>query len=255
MTEMTTISRVLSVLKERGYTEDFNLTDTCLVCHGNSLRLFPEEFVVDKHYRFEGPSDPGDEAIVYAISSLKHNVKGVLVNAYGMYSDKVSNEMIKALKENYTIHPSPVAKSEDQPESPEVSNKATQLRPEGDRLLDAQMIVMDLHSARKQIKDEKAWKEGDRNAITLFKSNGMRLVLIALHAGAEMKPHTAPGIISVQVLEGKITFQTELQSARLVEGQVLTLHERISHSVLAEEDSTFLLTLSAEQPDKQQNKG
>lgn len=251
MTEMTTVSRVLTVLKERGYTEDFNLTGTCLVCHGNSLRLFPNEFVVDKHYRFEGPSDPGDEAIVYAISSIKHNVKGVLVNAYGMYSDKISDDMIKALKENYIVHSASAAKVEDQSDSPEVSNQATELRPEGSRLLDAQMVIMDLNSARKQIRDEKAWKEGDRNAITLFKSDGMRLVLIALHAGAEMKAHTTPGIISVQVLEGKITFQTEFQAARLVEGQILTLHKEITHSVLADEDSTFLLTLSTPIIDKQ----
>lgn len=37
-------------------------------------------------------------------------------------------------------------------------NLATPLRPEGDRLLDAQMVLMDLSSYREQIKDEKAWK-------------------------------------------------------------------------------------------------
>lgn len=103
MNEMTTVSRVLTVLKERGYTEDFNLTDSCLSCSGNPLKLYPDEFVVDKHYRFEGPSDPGDEAIVYAISSIKHNVKGTLVNGYGIYSEKISDEMMKALKENYNV--------------------------------------------------------------------------------------------------------------------------------------------------------
>lgn len=104
MNEMTTVSRVLSVLKERGYTVDFNLTDACLSCQGNSLRIYPNEFVVDKHYRFEGISDPGDEAIVYAISSIKHNVKGTLVNGYGMYSEKISDDMVRALKENYGAH-------------------------------------------------------------------------------------------------------------------------------------------------------
>lgn len=37
----------------------------------------------------------------------------------------------------------------------------------------------------------------------------MRIVLITLHKGAEMKTHTAPGIITVQVLEGDITCTTE----------------------------------------------
>ena len=129
-------------------------------------------------------------------------------------------------------------------------NEATPLRPEGERLIDAQMILMDLKDFQQKIKDEKAWEEGDRNAITLFKSDGMRVVLIALHKGSEMKPHTAPGIISVQVLEGKIDFHTDQQSATLSKGQMLTLHERIQHRVVAQEESTFLLTLATASKDR-----
>lgn len=243
MNEMTTLSRVLTVLKERGYTEDFNLTDTCLVCHGNSLQVFPDEFVVDKHYRFEGASDPGDEAIVYAISSTKHDIKGVLVNGYGVYSDKVSDKMIKALRETYSAT-SPKETIDQESDKKEKSNQATDLRPEGDRLLDASLVEIDLYSFKKQIKEEQAWKEGDRNAITIFKSDGMRLVLIALHTGAELKTHTAPGIISVQVLEGEITFGTEEKTVKLTEGQMITLHKGVPHSVFANKESTFLLTLS-----------
>src|SRR5690606_32717242 len=146
MNEMTTLSRVLNVLKERGYTEDFNLTDTSLVSAGNSLRLYPDEFVVDKHYRFEGPSDPADEAIVYAISSIKHNIKGTLVNGYGMYSDKISDDMVSALKENYTEEASSERVDNEENDTLEKSNRATELRPEGDRLLDAQLVQIDLNS-------------------------------------------------------------------------------------------------------------
>ena len=96
---MTTMSEVIDKLKKEGYTTDFNLKESCLECHGNYLQIFPGEFVIDKHYRFEGISDPGDEAVVYAISSPTHNVKGVLVNGYGISSEKIADEMIKALKE------------------------------------------------------------------------------------------------------------------------------------------------------------
>lgn len=100
MNIMTTLSEITNLLKERGYTIDFNLKQNCLECGGNLLKIFPGEFIVDKHYRFEGPSDPGDEAIVYAISSSKYNLKGVLVNGYGISSDGITDEMIKALDEN-----------------------------------------------------------------------------------------------------------------------------------------------------------
>ena len=102
MNIMITLSQITNLLKERGYTIDFNLKQNCLECGGNLLKIFPGEFVVDKHYRFEGPSDPGDEAIVYAISSPKYNLKGVLVNGYGISSDGITGEMIKALDENRT---------------------------------------------------------------------------------------------------------------------------------------------------------
>lgn len=100
MDKMATVSEVLSELKQQGYTIDFNLHDNCLFCHGNSLQIHPGDFVVDKHYRFEGPSDPGDEAIVYAISSERYNLKGTLVNGYGIYSDCLTDTMISALTES-----------------------------------------------------------------------------------------------------------------------------------------------------------
>lgn len=240
MHTMTTVSEVLNNLKSKGYTVDFNLDDNCLICHSNSLKIHPKEFVVDKHYRFEGMSDPADEAIVYAISSTKHNIKGTLVDGYGISSNKLTNDMIKALKVK-----EPSAHSISIPEPIAIkSNESTPLRPEGERELDAPMVIMDLLSLKTQIKEEESYKNGDRNAITIFKSEGMRIVLIALHEGAEMKTHTAPGVISIQVLEGNISFKTEQKTADRTAGQMLALHAGISHSIVAKKDSVFLLTLS-----------
>ncbi len=97
MNTMTTLSEITNLLKASGYTVDFNVKENHLECDGNLLKMHPGEFVIDNHYRFEGPSDPGDEAIVYAISSQKHNVKGILVNGYGISSNSITDEMIKAL--------------------------------------------------------------------------------------------------------------------------------------------------------------
>ena len=55
----------------------FNLKQNYLECVENHLKIFPGEFIVDKHYRFEGISDPGDEAIVFAVA---HHVRGVAEN-------------------------------------------------------------------------------------------------------------------------------------------------------------------------------
>lgn len=101
MNLMSTLSEVTNSLSKKGYTKDFNLRQNHLECVDNHLKIFPGEFIVDKHYRFEGISDPADEAIVFAISSQKHNLKGVLINGYGISSDSITDEMIKALDENY----------------------------------------------------------------------------------------------------------------------------------------------------------
>ena len=123
-------------------------------------------------------------------------------------------------------------------------NEATTHRPQGDRIMDAPLVKIDLSIFIRQIKEEKAWKDSDRNAITVFKTDGMRIVLIALHKDAEMKKHTADGMISVQVMEGQILFTTEDQSVELGEGEMLALHKNVPHSVLAREETIFLLTLT-----------
>ncbi|HEY0668850.1 MAG TPA: cupin domain-containing protein [Sphingobacteriaceae bacterium] len=124
------------------------------------------------------------------------------------------------------------------------SNHATPLRPEGDRILDASLVEMDLDQYIKQIQSEPAWETGDRNSVTIFKSDTMRIVLVGLHEGAELKTHTANGIISVQVLEGYIKFTTETQVTELQKGKMLALHKNIPHSVFAVKKTFFLLTVA-----------
>lgn len=123
-------------------------------------------------------------------------------------------------------------------------NDQTELRPEGDRILDAPLVHMDLKEFSKTIKSEKTWKEKDRNAITVYKTDGMRMVLVALHKGAVLEKHTANGNISVQVLEGEINFSTDEQTVNLQEGQAIALHKNIPHEVTALKESIFLLTLN-----------
>ena len=126
----------------------------------------------------------------------------------------------------------------------EKSNEATFQRPQGERTIDAPLVTINLLSFIEQIRNEKAWQDSDRNAITVFKTNGMRIVLIALHKNAEMIKHTVDALISVQVLEGQMLFNTDEQSVNLSKGQMLALHEGIAHSVVAKEETIFLLTLT-----------
>ncbi|MEJ0106398.1 MAG: phosphoribosylpyrophosphate synthetase [Bacteroidota bacterium] len=89
-----TVTAAVNGLKQRGYQLDFNLSENCLVC--NDAKFNPDDFEITEVYRFEGNSDPADEAVVYAIESRKGD-KGVLVNGYGPSSNEMSSDMAKKL--------------------------------------------------------------------------------------------------------------------------------------------------------------
>jgi hypothetical protein len=92
-----TMTEAINSLRQQGYTEDFNLQIHCLECSLREIQLFPQEFEIDKVFRFYGPSDVDDESILYAISSEKYKLKGVLVNGYGATSDPLTQEMMDKL--------------------------------------------------------------------------------------------------------------------------------------------------------------
>ncbi|MEO6071131.1 MAG: phosphoribosylpyrophosphate synthetase [Chitinophagaceae bacterium] len=95
-----TLSQTINGLKSEGYDKDFNIKEECLVCHSIDTALSPEDFEIDKVYRFEGESNPDDESVLYAISSPKYGVKGVLVNGYGISSDAGSNAIVAKLQKH-----------------------------------------------------------------------------------------------------------------------------------------------------------
>ena len=98
MENYETLSQAITALKQQGYTEDFNLKENCLECIAGKKDLLPHEFEIDKSFRFDVNEDPSDQAVLYAISSPMHNIKGLLVNGYGIYSDSASNEMLEKLQ-------------------------------------------------------------------------------------------------------------------------------------------------------------
>ena len=92
-----TMSEAVNGLKQRGYTLDFNLRENFLECRDEKFN--PEEFEITEVYRFEGDSDPADEAVVYAVESKK-GVKGVLVSGYGVSAIGLGAEMARKLSMN-----------------------------------------------------------------------------------------------------------------------------------------------------------
>ena len=92
-----TLSEAVNDLIKRGFTSDFKICDDGIQCQITEIRLHPENFEIVETYRFEGNTDPADEAVVYAIES-NTGIRGILINGYGIYSDSISDSMLAKLK-------------------------------------------------------------------------------------------------------------------------------------------------------------
>jgi len=97
MKNYDTLSEATNDLNERGYTHDFKLESEAITCTSMNVSLSPDNFTIDEYYRFEGASNPDDNSVIYAISS-KEGVKGVIIDAYGVYAESLSFNMLQKLK-------------------------------------------------------------------------------------------------------------------------------------------------------------
>lgn len=100
-TEMSSLWQVMNTLRDRGYKLDFNMSgDGRVLCSSTNRKYRPEEVFIDKVYRFEGDSDPGDMSVMYAIHST-YGDKGLYVDGYGANAGQEGmafNEFIKRVK-------------------------------------------------------------------------------------------------------------------------------------------------------------
>ncbi len=95
-----TLSEVIAVLRERGYTEDFNLLEVQNSYKDDGVKIELNDLVIDKIYRFSGQNDVDDEAILYAMHNIKDGAKGIFVNGYGIYTDDEADAIIEKISVN-----------------------------------------------------------------------------------------------------------------------------------------------------------
>ena len=121
-------------------------------------------------------------------------------------------------------------------------NEATPNRPEGDRVLDALYVFMDIPGYIRQLKDESAWEKNDRNGITVFKTDNLSMVLTAFHDKAVIKDNRVEGLVTLQVMEGMFRVNTIDGDIDLKEKQMLTLHSNEPHSIEALGEAVLLIS-------------
>lgn len=89
MYHYATVTKALEELTAKGYTVDYNLQEDKII---NS----PEDFTIQEIYRYEGETDPGDEATVFGIKSSAGE-KGTFVAGLNAYTENSAAQVLNEL--------------------------------------------------------------------------------------------------------------------------------------------------------------
>jgi len=98
LTWMNTLSACSNKMVSQGYTDTLKVTNQGLNSMAKDKTYAPADVRIINFYRFEGQSDPADNAILYVIET-EDGVKGTLIDAYGAYADEKVNKFIKEVEE------------------------------------------------------------------------------------------------------------------------------------------------------------
>lgn len=80
---METLREALARLERRGFRSAFRaMSDGTLELDGETA-IAPEALVVEETVRFEGESDPEDQAVLFALRSRDGRIRGTFIAAYG----------------------------------------------------------------------------------------------------------------------------------------------------------------------------
>jgi quercetin dioxygenase-like cupin family protein len=85
-------------------------------------------------------------------------------------------------------------------------------------------------------------RDGHRQ-ITLLHRGDVTQVLFSFEAGGHLDRHSARGLVSIHVLEGRLSVGVDGKDHHLGGGEVIVLDPGLEHDVRASEESAMLLTV------------
>jgi quercetin dioxygenase-like cupin family protein len=111
------------------------------------------------------------------------------------------------------------------------------------RPLTGTALTFDLAAEAEALKREPTWQQHGHNAKTLVKHSDVRVVLIALRAGARMQEHKTDQCVTLHALSGRLRLHLAGETIDLPTGTLMALDHTVVHDVEALEESVFVLTL------------
>lgn len=87
MSAPETVTEAVELLQAAGYRFEIELGKGVITCGSCGRSHQPARIVIRETFRFEGDSDPGDEAIVLGVECPDCGARGIIVSAYGPDAD------------------------------------------------------------------------------------------------------------------------------------------------------------------------
>lgn len=112
---MKTLTSCTNKLNGEGYSAQFKALKGGLESLDSKKIYQPDEVRIASFYRFEGESDPSDNAILYAIETSEGE-RGTLVDSYGAEADTKVSEFIQAVE---NIHKTAPGEAKDESNIPD----------------------------------------------------------------------------------------------------------------------------------------
>jgi hypothetical protein len=94
-----TVTEAVTLLEADGYTGEFRERGNELVCGRCGTPHSMTDGLVERFYRFEGPSDPADEAIVIGVRCKVCGARATLVSPFGPDADPDTLAHLRRLPE------------------------------------------------------------------------------------------------------------------------------------------------------------
>jgi hypothetical protein len=95
---LKTLASCMKTLYAEGFKENFMVKEGAIHALDSDKKYTPSEVKILNFYRFEGESDPADNAILYALET-KDGIRGLLSDAYGPYADVKVTKFIKEVED------------------------------------------------------------------------------------------------------------------------------------------------------------
>jgi hypothetical protein len=87
-------------LRVRGFKSVFGIKKDHIYSYADKLKLSPSEFDILETYRFDGPVDPSDSVVIYAIRAKNKKIKGTLIITSVGFSEELTQELSKKFEKS-----------------------------------------------------------------------------------------------------------------------------------------------------------